>query len=60
MTVINTKERSYLEKRRTALLAEVDAIEEYLDMPKTSDMRDWAKKHGYYVLTQNEKDDTLN
>lgn len=54
---ISKKERDYLTLRRTALLAEVDAIEEYLDMVKTSDVRRWAKDHGAYeVLALCEKD----
>lgn len=58
--MLEDKERDYLEKRRVALLAEVDAIEEYLEMPKTSDMRKWAKEQGYYQLTQTQENDKIS
>jgi hypothetical protein len=41
--------RNIYVKQREALLFQVDAIEEYLGiMPKTSDIRRFAKEHGYY------------
>jgi hypothetical protein len=42
------KDREQKRKERTALLAMVDAIEEYLDMPKTSEIRQFAKDNGFY------------
>ena len=42
------RERELKKKERVALLMQVDAIEEFLDMPKTSDIRQWAKEKGYY------------
>jgi hypothetical protein len=40
--------RNIYVKQREALLLQVDAIEEYLGMAKTSDIRRFAKEHGYY------------
>ena len=42
------KERELKRKERDALLQLVDALEFYLDMPKTSDIRRFAKDHGFY------------
>jgi len=42
------KERELKRKERDALLQMVEAIEDYLDMPKTSDIRRFAKDNGYY------------
>ena len=59
MTETNARrldERKYLEQLRVALLAEVDAIEEYLGMIKTSDIRRWAKDKGYYgIIRESDK-----
>ena len=44
-----TEKECELKKReRQALLMMVDAIEEYLDMPRTSEIRQFAKDNGYY------------
>jgi hypothetical protein len=40
--------REQKKKERVALLMQVDAIEEFLDMPKTSEIRAYAKEHGFY------------
>jgi hypothetical protein len=48
--MITPEERRKLEKERDALLAQVDAIEEYLEMPRTADIRRFAKEKGYYVV----------
>jgi hypothetical protein len=40
--------REQKKKERIALLMQVDAIEEFLDMPKTSEIRAYAKEHGFY------------
>jgi hypothetical protein len=40
--------RNIYVKQREALLLQVDAIEEYLGMAKTSDIRRFAKENGYY------------
>ena len=45
---IQDKERELKRKERDALLQMVDALEDYLDMPKTSDIRQFAKDHGFY------------
>ena len=45
---IQDKERELKRKERDALLQMVDALEDYLDMPKTSDIRRFAKDNGYY------------
>jgi hypothetical protein len=42
------RERELKKKERVALLMQVDAIEEFLDMPKTSEIRQWAKEKGFY------------
>lgn len=44
------KERKLKKRERQALLMQVDAIEEFLDMPKTSDIRQFAKDHGFYDI----------
>ena len=44
------KEREQKKRERQALLMMVDAIEEYLDMPKTSEMRAFAKARGFYDI----------
>jgi len=41
------EERKRLLKDRQALLLRVDGIEEYLEMPRTSEMRAWARENGY-------------
>jgi len=48
--MISKEEERKLLKERQALLAQVDAIEEYLSIPKTSDMRRFAKEKGFYEL----------
>ena len=48
--MISKEEEKKLKKERQALLAQVDAIEEYLDIPKTSDMRRFAKEKGFYEI----------
>ena len=45
---IQDKERELKRKERDAFLQLVDAIEEYLDMPKTSEIRRFAKDNGFY------------
>ena len=47
---ITNETRQMKEKERVALLLMVDAIEEFLDMPKTSDIRRFAKDNGYYGI----------
>jgi hypothetical protein len=47
-TTSDPKLRGVLIKQREALLKQVDAIEEYLGIAKTSDIRRFAKEHGYY------------
>ena len=48
--IIGEAEERKLKKERQALLAQVDAIEEYLNIPKTSDMRRFAKEKGFYEI----------
>ena len=47
-TNADPKLRGVFIKQREALLNQVEAIEEYLGMAKTSDMRRFAKECGYY------------
>ena len=47
---ITDETRQMKEKERQALLLMVDAIEEFLDMPKTSDIRRLAKENGDYGI----------
>ena len=42
---MNPKQRKLLESVRRSLLAVVDALEIYLDMPRTKDARKVAKDH---------------
>lgn len=46
------KERELKKRERQALLMRVDAIETYLDMPRTSEMRQFAKEHGFYDINR--------
>ncbi len=48
--MISKEEERKLKKERQALLAQVDAIEEYLGMVKTSDVRRFAKEKGFYEV----------
>ena len=47
-----TKERELKKRERQALLMRVDAIETYLDMPRTSEMRAFAKDKGFYDINR--------
>ena len=47
---ITDETRQMKEKERMALLLMVDAIEEFLDMPKTSDIRRLAKENRDYGI----------
>jgi hypothetical protein len=47
-TTADPKLRAVFIKQRDALLKHVDAIEEYLGIPKTADIRRFAKGNGYY------------
>ena len=47
---ITDETRQMKEKERQALLLMVDAIEEFLDMPKTSDIRRLAKENRDYGI----------
>ena len=47
---ITDETRQMKEKKRQALLLMVDAIEEFLDMPKTSDIRRLAKENRDYGI----------
>jgi len=49
MIISKEEERKHLNTRQ-ALLAQVDAIEEYLNIKKTSDMRRFAKDKGFYEI----------
>ena len=53
--MISPEEERKLKKEREALLNQVDAIEEYLGIQKTSDMRKFAKEHGFYEMKQVDK-----
>ena len=46
------KERELKKRERQALLMRVDAIETYLDMPRTSEMRQFAKDKGFYDINR--------
>ena len=48
--IISEEEKRKLLKERQALLAQVDAIEEYLCILKTSSMRRFAKEKGFYEI----------
>jgi hypothetical protein len=47
-TTTDPKLRAVFIKQRDALLKQVDAIEEYLGIPKTADIRRFAKGNGGY------------